>query len=158
PTRMNALIQGSAARHTKLWMRACWREGIVPLLQMHDALDCSVACSEQAERVAQLGREAVTLEVPMQVDLKFGHNWGDEKHTWAELNGAAVHKPAANNDHSHPVEEPKPCEEPVSQQAAEKPRADTNTANDNSEGFKTTDHNTGQRDTGAAPHGRLSSD
>ena len=39
---MNALIQGSAARHTKLWMLACWREGIVPLLQMHDALDCSV--------------------------------------------------------------------------------------------------------------------
>ena len=33
---LNALIQGSAARHTKLWMRACWREGIVPLLQMHD--------------------------------------------------------------------------------------------------------------------------
>ena len=33
---MNALIQGSAAQHTKLWMRACWREGIVPLLQMHD--------------------------------------------------------------------------------------------------------------------------
>ena len=39
---MNALIQGSAARHTKLWMRACWREGIVPMLQMHDCLDCSV--------------------------------------------------------------------------------------------------------------------
>ena len=30
---MNALIQGSAARHTKLWMRACWREGIVPLFR-----------------------------------------------------------------------------------------------------------------------------
>ena len=29
---MNALIQGSAARHTKLWMRAVWREGITPLL------------------------------------------------------------------------------------------------------------------------------
>jgi DNA polymerase I-like protein with 3'-5' exonuclease and polymerase domains len=25
---LNALIQGSAARHTKLWMRACWREDI----------------------------------------------------------------------------------------------------------------------------------
>ena len=61
---MNALIQGSAARHTKLWMRACWREGIVPLLQMHDALDCSVASPELAERVAQLGREAVTLGGP----------------------------------------------------------------------------------------------
>ena len=72
---MNALIQGSAARHTKLWMRACWREGIVPLLQMHDALACSVASPELAERVAQLGREAVTLEVPVQVDLKFGRSW-----------------------------------------------------------------------------------
>jgi CHC2 zinc finger len=86
---MNALIQGSAARHTKLWMRACWREGIVPLLQMHDALDCSVASPELAERVAQLGRDAVTLEVPMQVDLKCGQTWGDAKHTWEELTGAA---------------------------------------------------------------------
>jgi DNA polymerase I-like protein with 3'-5' exonuclease and polymerase domains len=82
---MNALIQGSAARHTKLWMRACWREGIVPLLQMHDALDCSVTSPEQAERVAQLGCEAVVLEVPMQVDVKFGRNWGDARHTWQEL-------------------------------------------------------------------------
>ena len=86
---MNALIQGSAARHTKLWMRACWREGIVPLLQMHDALACSVASPELAERVAQLGREAVTLEVPVQVDLKFGRSWGDAKHTWEELHGTA---------------------------------------------------------------------
>ena len=29
-TALNAMIQGSAARHTKLWMRACYREGIVP--------------------------------------------------------------------------------------------------------------------------------
>ena len=71
-TAMNALIQGSAARHTKLWMRACWREGIVPLLQMHDALDCSVTSPEQAELVARLGCDAVKLAVPMRVDLKFG--------------------------------------------------------------------------------------
>jgi DNA polymerase I-like protein with 3'-5' exonuclease and polymerase domains len=89
---MNALIQGSAARHTKLWMRACWREGIVPLLQMHDCLDLSVASAEQAERVAQLGREAVSLEVPIQVDLKFGRTWGDATHTWEELcNGVEIH-------------------------------------------------------------------
>jgi DNA polymerase I-like protein with 3'-5' exonuclease and polymerase domains len=91
---MNALIQGSAARHTKLWMRACWREGIVPLLQMHDCLDLSVSSPEQAERVAQLAREAVTLLVPIQVDLKYGRTWGDAKHAWAELhNGGA--QPAA---------------------------------------------------------------
>jgi putative DNA primase/helicase len=86
---MNALIQGSAARHTKLWMRACWREGVVPLLQMHDALDCSVSSSEQAERVAQLGREVVKLEVPMEVDLAFGRNWGDATHAWEELHTAS---------------------------------------------------------------------
>jgi Mesyanzhinovviridae DNA polymerase len=84
-TALNALIQGSAARHTKLWMRACWREGIVPMLQMHDSLDCSVATRDQGERVARLGCEAVTLKVPMRVDLKFGRNWGDATHSWDEL-------------------------------------------------------------------------
>src|SRR5262249_31392184 len=48
---VTALTQVWAARHTKLWMRACWREGIVPLLQMHDCLDCSVSSLELAERV-----------------------------------------------------------------------------------------------------------
>ena len=104
---MNALIQGSAARHTKLWMRACWREGIVPLLQMHDALDCSVASPELAERVAQLGREVVSLEVPMRVDLKFGRSWGDAKHTWEELNGIAPTEPKPKRK-----PKPKPCHNP----------------------------------------------
>jgi DNA polymerase I-like protein with 3'-5' exonuclease and polymerase domains len=84
-TALNALIQGSAARHTKLWMREVWREGIVPILQLHDSLDCSVDSPEIAKRVAQLACEAVQLEVPMRVDLKFGRNWGDAKHTWQEL-------------------------------------------------------------------------
>jgi DNA polymerase I-like protein with 3'-5' exonuclease and polymerase domains/RecA-family ATPase len=79
-TALNALIQGSAARHTKLWMRACWREGVTPLLQMHDALDCSVTTREQGELVARLACEAVKLEVPMRVDLKFGKSWGDATH------------------------------------------------------------------------------
>ena len=85
---MNSLIQGSSAAHTKLWMRACWSEGFVPLLQMHDALELSVNSPEQAERVAKLGRDAVQLEVPMVVDITFGRTWGDAKHTWAELHTA----------------------------------------------------------------------
>ena len=84
-TALNALIQGSAARHTKLWMRACWREGIVPLLQMHDCLDCSINSREQAEIIARLGEEAVQLDVPMRIDLKFGRSWGDASHSWDEL-------------------------------------------------------------------------
>ena len=113
---MNALIQGSAARHTKLWMRACWREGIVPLLQMHDALACSVASPELAERVAQLGREAVTLEVPVQVDLKFGRSWGDAKHTWEELTGAAPAPKQASAP--APISESEPAPEARARAAA----------------------------------------
>ena len=97
---LNSLIQGSAARLTKLWMRDCWREGIVPLLQMHDSLDCSVSSPEQAELVAQLGRDAVKLAVPMKVDLKFGRSWGDAVHTWEELDVAPA-----------PVAPPKPPRE-----------------------------------------------
>jgi hypothetical protein len=84
-TALNALIQGTAARHTKLWMRAVWREGVVPLLQMHDCLDCSVSSREQAELVARLGCEAVKLKVPMRVDTKFGRSWADASHAWEEL-------------------------------------------------------------------------
>lgn len=95
-TALNALIQGSAARHTKLWMRACWREGIVPLLQMHDCLDCSVSSREQGELVARLGCEAVQLAVPIRVDLKFGRNWADAQHDWDVcIDGTAPPKPAA---------------------------------------------------------------
>ena len=84
-TALNALIQGSAARHTKLWMRACWREGIVPMLQMHDGLECSVTAPEQGELIARLACEAVELKVPMRADIKFGAHWGDARHSWQEL-------------------------------------------------------------------------
>lgn len=101
---MNALIQGSAARHTKLWMRACWREGITPLLQLHDCLDLSVVSPEVAERVAQLGCEAVKLEVPMKVDLAYGHTWADAKHAWADLTNVNGHSVgAAGIDCAPPV-------------------------------------------------------
>ena len=50
---------------------------------------------EQAELVAQLGCDAVSLEVPMRVDLKFGRSWGDASHSWEELTGdSAPIKPA----------------------------------------------------------------
>jgi DNA polymerase I-like protein with 3'-5' exonuclease and polymerase domains len=82
---LNVLIQSSAAIQTKEWMRACYREDIVPLLQMHDSLDLSVASPDVAEMVARLGEDVVKLEVPMKVDVKYGRTWGDAKHTWAEL-------------------------------------------------------------------------
>jgi len=110
---LNALIQGTAAIHTKLWMHACWREGVVPLLQMHDCLDCSVATREQAEMVAQLCVEAVELKVPMRCDLKYGRNWGDAKHTWEELHGEAAPAPVSVSVPAATTElEPTPIPEP----------------------------------------------
>jgi DNA polymerase I-like protein with 3'-5' exonuclease and polymerase domains len=114
---LNALIQGSAARHTKLWMRACWRERIVPLLQMHDSLDCSVSTPEQAERVAQLACEAVTLAVPIRVDLAFGRNWADAAHTWEELHQRPRSKrTAATKKTKRDIPPPQP--EPIAAVAA----------------------------------------
>ena len=66
-------------------MRAMWREGIVPLLQMHDEIDRSVSSPEQGERSAQIMREAVELAVPVVVEVKYGRNWDDAKHDWQAL-------------------------------------------------------------------------
>lgn len=91
-TAMNSLIQGSAARQTKLCMRECWREGIVPMLQMHDELDHSFGEERVAIRAQEIMRDTVTLEVPVMVDAEFGPTWGTAKKnketgygaTWAE--------------------------------------------------------------------------
>jgi DNA polymerase I-like protein with 3'-5' exonuclease and polymerase domains len=108
-TALNALIQGSAARHTKLWMRACWREGIVPLLQMHDGLELSVSSQEQGELVARLACEAVQLAVPMRAEMKFGHTWGDATHTWGELQNGTT--PIVEAVPLTPETEPEPAED-----------------------------------------------
>ena len=108
-TALNAQIQGDAARHTKLWMRAVWRAGITPLLQMHDGLELSVTTRERGELVARLACEAVKLEVPMRADIKYGRNWGDAKHKWEELTGAAP----------TPRQEPKPAPKSPATQAPE---------------------------------------
>ena len=89
---MNALIQGSSAYHTKLWMRECYRAGVIPLLQMHDALEISVRTPEQVAPVAKLGCDVVAnLEVPMKIDVKYGRTWGDAKHSWGELHTTGPH-------------------------------------------------------------------
>lgn len=81
---MNGLIQGSAARQTKIAMRAAWREKIVPRLQMHDELSSSFADEQTARRLQEIMREAAPLRVPMAVDAEFGPNWGAATKSWEE--------------------------------------------------------------------------
>ena len=81
---LNYLIQGSAARQTKIAMRNMWREGITPLIQMHDEVGASVASEATVLRIAELMRDAVPTVVPMVVDSEVGPSWGDAKYSWTD--------------------------------------------------------------------------
>jgi DNA polymerase I-like protein with 3'-5' exonuclease and polymerase domains len=77
---MNKWVQSSAARQTKIAMRNCWREKIVPLIQLHDELGVSCRSPDVAEKVAQIMRDAVKLVVPVTTDIEYGNRWGTAKH------------------------------------------------------------------------------
>jgi len=76
---LNKLIQGSAADMTKIAMVKLYREGIIPMIQIHDELDVSVENPEQAQKIIEVMEEAVKLEVPNKVDYEKGKSWGDIK-------------------------------------------------------------------------------
>lgn len=84
---MNREIQGSAARQTKMAMSAIAKEGWTPLLQMHDELGFSVSSEAQVQRVAEIMRDVVRLEVPVLVDAELGPTWGRAKHDWKGRRG-----------------------------------------------------------------------
>jgi DNA polymerase I-like protein with 3'-5' exonuclease and polymerase domains len=74
---LNRLIQGSAADQTKKAMVDVYKElKIIPLIQVHDELDCSVASEEQAKKVKDIMENSIELEVPSKVDIDLGDNWG----------------------------------------------------------------------------------
>jgi DNA polymerase I-like protein with 3'-5' exonuclease and polymerase domains len=73
---MNRLVQGSSARQTKLAMRECWRQGILPMIQMHDELGFPIGDAETGRRAAEIMRDIVQLSVPMSVDMQYGWHWG----------------------------------------------------------------------------------
>jgi DNA polymerase-1 len=73
---LNGLIQGSAARQTKMAMRDCARAGFAPTLQIHDELGFSVKNKSSIKPITDLMCGAAKLMVPMQVSAKLGPNWG----------------------------------------------------------------------------------
>ena len=74
---LNRLIQVSAADQTKKAMVDVYEQlGIVPLIQVHDELDCSVKSEKQAKEVKEVMENCVKLEVTSKVDIDFGESWG----------------------------------------------------------------------------------
>ena len=76
---MNRLIQASAADMTKKAMVDLYKQGILPMLQIHDELAMSVKNVEEAQIVANVMENAVPLEVPSKCDIEIGPSWGEAK-------------------------------------------------------------------------------
>ena len=74
---LNRLIQGSAADQTKQAMVECYKEGLVPLLTVHDELCFNVESEEQAARITEIMETSLELKVPSKVDQELGDNWGE---------------------------------------------------------------------------------
>ena len=78
---LNRLIQGGAADQMKKAMVDADAAGIRLQLQVHDEVDFSAHSVDEAEKLAEIMRNAVPLRVPSKVDLESGPSWGeiDEK-------------------------------------------------------------------------------
>ena len=81
---LNKLIQGSAADQTKAAMGALHKEGILPMIQVHDELDISVRSEKECETIIEIMQDCVSLEVPSVVDAELGPNWGQAKQTLSD--------------------------------------------------------------------------
>tara|TARA_R100001079_G_scaffold53924_1_gene27559 strand:- start:54 stop:1976 length:1923 start_codon:yes stop_codon:yes gene_type:complete len=81
---LNRLIQGSAADQTKAAMVALYKEGITPLIQVHDELDISVAEPELGKKIQEIMETCVDMQIPSIVDAEFGPSWGEAKKTFSD--------------------------------------------------------------------------
>ena len=73
---LNRLIQASAADMTKQAMVNLYKEGIVPLIQIHDELAVSVKTEKDAYAIAKIMEKANVLDVPVKTDGDIGDSWG----------------------------------------------------------------------------------
>ena len=62
---------------TKKAMVDLYKEGCLPLLQVHDELAFSVEHEQAAKNIAEIMCDAIELEVPMKTDIEIGDNWGE---------------------------------------------------------------------------------
>ena len=74
---LNRLIQASAADMTKQAMVNLYKEGYLPLIQLHDEVAMSLKTKEEAETVAKIMENAVPLEIPSKCDIEIGPSWGE---------------------------------------------------------------------------------
>jgi len=74
---LNRLIQASAADMTKKAMVALYKEGHLPLVQIHDEIAMSVKNVDEANEIAKIMENVLPLEVPSKCDVEMGPSWGE---------------------------------------------------------------------------------
>ena len=74
---LNRLIQGSAADQTKKAMLDCYKEGLTPMLTVHDELCFNIESQEQADKIRDIMETGVPLKVPSKIDVDIQNDWGD---------------------------------------------------------------------------------
>ena len=74
---LNSVVQGSAADQIKIAMVELYRQGVVPLLQVHDELNFSIGTPEASVHLAEVMENAAPLLVPSVVDIELGADWGN---------------------------------------------------------------------------------
>jgi len=74
---LNRLIQASAADMTKKAMVDIYKQGKLPMIQVHDEIAMSVKDIDEAREIAKLMETAVPLEVPSKCDIDLGPSWGE---------------------------------------------------------------------------------
>ena len=82
---LNRKIQGGSADMIKVALRELWRDGIVPLVTVHDENGVSVPDEATARRVGDIMRDCMKLRVPMKVDVELGNTWGEANEKLEDL-------------------------------------------------------------------------
>ena len=76
---LNRLIQGSAADQTKKAMVELYKEGFIPLIQIHDELDISFSTEDAKKKIIEIMEHALELRIPSKVDVEIGPSWGEAR-------------------------------------------------------------------------------
>ena len=76
---LNRLIQGSAADQIKKAMVELYKEGVIPMIQIHDELAISMENDSKKDKIIEIMENCLDMEIPSKVDLAMGNNWGEAK-------------------------------------------------------------------------------
>jgi len=74
---LNRLIQGSAADQVKQAMIDCFKEGFLPIIQIHDELCFNVRPAKDSDKIREIMENCIPeLKVPSKVDVAINKDWG----------------------------------------------------------------------------------